>query len=49
MFISSQKKLSPRSHFHFQILDQYEKFQEYDKNGDGSLDLTEVSECNADP
>ena len=25
-----------------QILDQYDKFTEYDKNGDGSLDLTEV-------
>lgn len=24
------------------ILDQYDKFTEYDKNGDGSLDLTEV-------
>ena len=29
----------------FQILDHYEKFLEYDKNGDGSLDLTEVRNC----
>lgn len=26
----------------FQILDQYEKFTEYDKNRDGTLDIDEV-------
>ena len=32
----------PWSMFVFQLLDQFDKFVEYDKNGDGSLDLTEV-------